>query len=78
MYEIDRDPDDPRMLRTGALLTRRSSMAAEDTMLRVGPILQWFQGEHIVHTVLTQTYLVDRAYDMTMAPFTAYVIKYIP
>jgi len=77
-YEIDKDPADARKLRAGALVTRRHSVAAEDVLLRAGPLVQWTQGEHIVHTMLSQLYLVDRTYDVSMAPFTAYVIKYIP
>jgi hypothetical protein len=76
LYELDSDPSDERFFRIGNLTTRRTSMAAEDELLRTGLLAIWQQGTHLSHTLLVQPYLRDRGFSTAMPPFTAYVLKY--
>ena len=76
LYEIDRDLSDGASLRVGNLTTRRTSIAAEDELLRTGLLAIWTRNEHFSHILTVQPYLRDRAFTSAMPPFVGYIVKY--
>ncbi len=78
LYEIDRDPDDGRLLRLGNITTWRMAMGStEDMLLRSGLLASLGMGAW-THSLLVQAYLADRAYSEPFPPFFAYSMKWAP